>query len=170
MNKLYTAALLTSVAHVVPFADVLDVITIQTENGPVRINRSDFDPSKHTAVNSDEAPAAAAAPNAPAPIFDAQTGERLVPLADTSNPNLNPPNASPPNVPPAASTTPPPPPPTTPTPTEPVERFVTSKGTGKNQRWYVADKTGTSVAGFNADGYATEAEAIAADKAGLPPA
>lgn len=41
--------LLSSVAAIVAFnSEIVEVVTIETENGPVRINKSDYDPDKHT--------------------------------------------------------------------------------------------------------------------------
>lgn len=135
-----------TLVHIVPFGDgPIDTIEIQTDNGPVLINKTDFDPAQHTAVNPGDAPLRdlgtppAVPGSAPPPAPNSQ---------DTGNPNLNPPNAAPPN------------------PPAPVETFVTKHG----KKWLVADGQGKSAAGFNAEGYDTEAAAVEAQKASATPA
>lgn len=52
-------ALLASVAPLAFMSDAVPVVVIVTENGPVRINASDYDPAKHTLHEGEEAPAVA---------------------------------------------------------------------------------------------------------------
>lgn len=46
-------------------SDVLPVVRIATSNGPVEINRSDYDPAIHTLAEGEPAPPPTAAPPAP---------------------------------------------------------------------------------------------------------
>ena len=42
--------------------EVLPIVTIQTSNGPVDINESDYDPAKHNLAGASKAPAKTEAP------------------------------------------------------------------------------------------------------------
>lgn len=129
------------------------VVTIETENGPVRINKSDFDPATMTLAGA-VAPAAPAAPpagdpgTAPTPATPAAPEAPAAPVAPpagdpgaTQGLNLAPEAAAAPTAPQSAL-------------------YVTKKG----RKFIVTDQGGNAVemAGIEPGGYAKENEAWAA--------
>ena len=109
------------------------VVTIETEAGPVRINRIDYDPAKHALAekqDDDFEPFPSDAPNLtidpPAPPTPV---EPPAPPAVVEPPVV----VSPPATPPA--------PPAPPAPPVVVEAFVTKNG----EKWTLADAEGKSV-------------------------
>jgi len=124
--------------------EVVEVLTVNTDAGPVRINASDYDPAVHSLVDGQEAPATDAAPEAPA--------------APPAPPVAVPPSNVPPN--PAAPPAGVPAPPAPSEQAKPVEKFVTKTG----KKFFVTDADGKPIDPAH-EGYGTEAEAQDAAKA-----
>lgn len=124
--------------------DVVETVTIVTEEGPVRINRSDYDPAVHTLVD-----------NTGASVSVASVSQVATPSASVSVATISEPSASvsaatisEPSVSQAAT----------------VNYTVKKKGRGAAAKFHVVDTDGNEVVreGIEADGYATDTEAWAA--------
>jgi len=124
------------------------VVTINTEAGPVRIDRHHFNPEIHTLADKQdddfEPFTEQRTDTAPLPLYDALTGAWL----GDGEPPAPPAPPVPPVTPPAPPVMPPAPPapPVTP-PAKLVEAFVTKNG----DKWVLADAEGKSVDGVDYD-------------------
>lgn len=139
--------------------EVVDVVTVNTPAGPVRINASDYDPAQHTLADGQVAPGAPAAPPA-APV--------ATPPSNTPPDPNAPPTGTPPPAPPSEQPAAPPAPPAAPAdqtppapPTPPAEKFVTQ---GAGNKWFVTDDQGKAIDPAH-PGFATKKEAQDAAKA-----
>lgn len=130
-------------------------VTIETDNGPVRINASDFDAKIHKIVDG------------PAPLTVPEPQEPLIPPPPVETPPVVPPAPSvPPVAPPAPPITPAPPvaPPAPPAP--PATPQAVSPGVIKEgARWYIVNIADNDAKIGDTDGYPSKAKATEAAQA-----
>lgn len=144
----YVSLLLSSVA--LSAFNNCPVVIIQTANGPVRLNASEYDPAIHTLVDGEEAPA-------PAPVVELPEVVAVVVDADAP---AQPVSEAPAVVEPAnpAPDEPAPVPAPSPAPIAPVHLVSHDK---KAKRWFIVDNAGNRAVGdkIAVEGYATEKDA-----------
>lgn len=141
----------------------IPTISIDTDNGPVQINQSDYNPDTHTltdpqpewsALFGNAAPVPTAPPAAPAPTPMAPLEPPAQPV-----PPANVDTAAVPVAPPPAPNAPTPPP----APLAPVETFVTKL----ENAWFIVDEAGKPIDGKNGEdgkGFSTKKAAEEANK------
>lgn len=160
----------------------MDTVSIDTPNGPVRINHADYKAEQHTLTDPQPDWSSLFGQPAPAPVVPGTPGAPMAPLTAPAQPvpPANVDTAAVPVAPPVAPDAPTPPPAplepappaanadqgntNPPPPPAPTETFVTKL----DNTWFVVDQDGKPVAGKNGEsdaGYSTKKDAEAANKA-----